>query len=131
MLKSVRIMKKSLVLLLLISFLYPNFILSYTLYRCGDIVSKESCCCTKFKDKIPKSTQFKKRDCCNVEKVNSRPAPEAINSYLKLLITNQNHSLFTELFSCNRLHSESQSTDISPPTNTPAKLSISTTILRI
>src|SRR3989442_5236499 len=96
---SINILKKSLVLLLVVCLLYPNCILSYTLYRCGDIVSKESCCCTKSKDIAPKTIQFKKRDCCNIEKVNSRPAPQALNSSLKLLIAQQNYSQFAELFS--------------------------------
>jgi hypothetical protein len=131
MLRSIRVMKKSAVILLLISFLYPNFILSYTLYRCGDEVSKESCCCTKSKNQFPKTAQFKKRDCCNIEKINPRPAPEALNSFVKLLITHHDYFQSAELLSLNNCPSGSGHTNISPPRNTPAKLSILNTVLRI
>jgi hypothetical protein len=131
MLKSIRIIKKSAVLLLLISFLYPNFILSYTLYRCGDNVSEESCCCGNSKDNTPTTIQFQKRDCCDIEKINSRPAPEASNPGIKLLIAHFNYFQFTELFSSNNPLSEPQYTITSPPRNTPAKPFISTTVLRI
>jgi hypothetical protein len=131
MLSSNSFIKKSAVILLLMSFLYPNFILSYTLYRCGDIVSKESCCCTKSKNEFPKTTQFKKRDCCNIEKINPRPVPEALNSYVKLLITHHDYFQSVELLSFNNRLSESGHTNISPPGNTQPKSSILNTALRI
>lgn len=117
-------------LIVIISFIFPNFIFSYTLFTCGSKSSKQSCCCSESND-ISKGVQLKKIPCCKMLTVNSRPAPEAITFNDKLFSESLKFSPSLENYSLLNDCTFPQDNDKSPPGYSTGKLFLKTTVLRI